>query len=304
MLDLPVARWVTSRRMPPPPPVVTAMRCREIIPSDLDQVIDLLTGGFQGPTRDAWAECIKRLSLHHTPAGYPKYGYVLENGGTLVGVLLLIFTERMIDGKPTVLCNESSYYVDPQFRPYAAILVHRLRRHKNATYVNVTSASDRWATLEAQGYRRFAQGVYLAIPALARTRGEVRIHPLSSTFDGRLDASDFDLLTEHTGYGCLSLVCEYQSRLYPFVFAIQRKYGVPFAYLIYSKSHNEFVNFAAAIGRYLIKQGIPLMLLDADGPIAGIPGRMTNRRPKYWRGPVRPRIGDLAYTEIPMFGFI
>ncbi len=136
---------------PPPLPAVLALRCREITPSDLEGVIDLLTVGFGRRPREFWANVVDRLTHHHTPAGFPKYGFMLENDDVPVGVLLLIFTERTIDGVATIWCGESSYYVDPRFRPYASIMVKRSHRYKDVTYLNLTTSSARSSTMEVQG---------------------------------------------------------------------------------------------------------------------------------------------------------
>ena len=66
------------------------------------------------------------------------------------------------------------------------------------------------------------------------------------------------------------------------------KSAIPCAQLIYCRDIADFVRFAGPIGR---------------GPIAGVAG--TYRRgtaPKYFRGPLRPRLGDLAYTEYALLG--
>jgi hypothetical protein len=50
-------------------------------------------------------------------------------------------------------------------------------------------------------------------------------------------------------------------------------------------------------------RGRPVIILDADGPIAGLAGRyFADTTPKYFRGPAAPRLGDLAYTEAALFG--
>ena len=191
----------------------TAVRCREITAADLDGVIDLLTVGFHRHRRVFWATVIDRLTQHHTPAGFPKYGFMLESDGVPVGVLLLIYTKRTIDGVGTIWCNESSHYVDPRFRPFASVLVKRLRRYKDVTYLNVTTAAHRASILEVQGYKRLAQGVYLAVPLLSWPRCKARVYPMATAFSERLEAFDSELLTKHASYGgCISLVCEHEGR--------------------------------------------------------------------------------------------
>ena len=45
------------------------------------------------------------------------------------------------------------------------------------------------------------------------------------------------------------------------------------------------------------------MIFDANGPVAGLTGIYTERRGrKYFKGPHRPRLGDLADTELVLYG--
>ena len=56
-------------------------------------------------------------------------------------------------------------------------------------------------------------------------------------------------------------------------------------------------------GRFLLLRGRPFVLIDANAPIRGLLGKyFQGRMPKYFKGPDRPRLGDLAYTETAMFG--
>ena len=70
----------------------------------------------------------------------PKFGYLLESGGDLVGVILLIFSS--IPGQDTskIRCNVSSWYVEPAFRSHASLLISQAIKHKNVTYVNISPA--------------------------------------------------------------------------------------------------------------------------------------------------------------------
>lgn len=297
--------WHRMFVSPKPLPSNLSIRCREIAPADLEGVINLLTIGFWRASRNYWVNVIDRLTQHPTPEGFPKYGYLLENNGVPVGALLLIFTARPINGATSVWCGESSYYVDPRFRPYAPLLVKRAHRHKDVTYLDLTASPDRWATLEVQGYKRLAVGMYLAMPVFCRSAVKARVSRVTCISNEGLEPFEIELLKTHANYGgCISVVCEYQGIVHPFVFAVRRRHGLPFAYLIYSRDRTDFDRFAGPLGRFLAKRGIFFTALDVDAPIAGVPGKFTDTflPPKFWNGPERPRVGDLAYTEIPMFG--
>ena len=101
-------------------PTTSRVRCRQIEETDLDAVLDLLVEGFPGQARAHWAEAMRQLAAHDTPAGYGKYGYLLECDGVVAGIVLLIFSK--IDGAAHVRCSVSSWYVRPSFRGYAALL--------------------------------------------------------------------------------------------------------------------------------------------------------------------------------------
>ena len=63
----------------------------------------------------------------------------------------------------------------------------------------------------------------------------------------------------------------------------------------------DFVRFAPQIGSYLGWRGRPFVLIDSKGPISGLPGKYFDGiASKYYKGPVSPRLGDLAYTELAM----
>ncbi len=279
------------------------LRCREIVNSDCQDVIALLTEGF-GRERDRgfWEQAMERLARHNTPPGFPRFGYMLDNAGTAVGVILQIFSQ--VPGSDGVRCSMSSWYVMPDFRMYGSLLISRALRHA-ATYTNVTPAPETWPLLEVQGFVRYCSGRVVAPLWLARGSDAARVLPFADgmTPDEHLTATDIALLRDHAGYGCISLVCDAGERRYPFVFAPRRRLGVGrIAGLIYCSAAATVPRFAGALGRYLARHGFPFVVLDADGPLPGVPGLYTDNRPKFFKGPDRPRLGDHAYSERAMFG--
>jgi hypothetical protein len=137
---------------------LTKIRCRQIGGTDVGGVVDLLARGFPNHGREFWARVLARLTEHPTPAGLPKYGYLLESDGAPVGVILLIFSTIRSGTGWTTRGNVSSWYVDPTFRGYAPFLVTQAVKHKNVTYLNVTPTQNTWPILDAQGYSRTATG--------------------------------------------------------------------------------------------------------------------------------------------------
>lgn len=279
------------------------IRCRPIAPSDIDRII-----AFRAREsvwrRASWAHVFRRLSEHATPAGFPKYGYLLESDGVPVGVLLLIYSA--VPGPAgQIRCSVSNWYVEPAFRGYAAMLVSHALTHRGVTYTNVTPTPHTWPILEAQGYARYCQGIMVSVPALSLRSARCRVEMVTPDMapDDGLASSERDLLLAHTNYDCFSLVCRTGDGSYPFIFTPRRKTAMlPFVHLAYCRDRADFIRFARPLGRFLMRRGIALVLVDSDGPIPGIAGKYVGNRPKYFKGPDRPRLGDLVYSEIAMFG--
>jgi hypothetical protein len=286
------------------------LRSREISEADLDSVADLLTRGFVGRSRQYWMQGLRRQAARDVPNGYPRFGYMLDNGGTAVGVLLLIYTSSDDRGEATIRCNLSSWYVDPAFRNYAALLTKIAQRHNEVTYLNISAATWTWPIIEAQGFRPYCSGLFFSIPALSPvTRGMTveTIAPDVNAVEG-LSGTEVELLTRHARYGCLSLVCRTPTGgPFPFILLpmrIRRGWIAPPAmHLIYCRDPAEFVECAGAIGRALIRHGKISVLLDANGPTAGLRGIFSRARGrKYFKGPRPPRLADLTDTELVLYG--
>lgn len=282
------------------------VQCREIVEADRAVVADLLTRGFDYTrTRAFWLHAFDSLSDRPTPAGYPRYGYALVADGVVVGVLLLIFARVSTASGPIVRCNVSSWYVEPAFRMYGTMLVSRSIKHRDVTYYNITPAPHTYPILEAQGYVRYCDGRFLAVPMLSArgTGGRVqRVTPDMKPGDD-LSAAEIDVLLQHQHYGCISVVCGPPGARQPFVFAPRRRYGVvSFGILVYCRTIDSFVQSARPLGLFLAARGIPLVILDANGPVRGLVGKYLESYPKYFKGSDRPALGDIAFSERAVFG--
>jgi hypothetical protein len=284
-------------------PKTSKIRCRQIADGDLDALVDLLERGFgRRRTRAFWQRALACLRTRAVPSGMPRYGYLLENDGAPVGVILLIFATT--PGADTPRANVSSWYVEPAFRSYAPLLVSQALKLKQITYLNISPAPHTWPILEAQGYKRYSNGILVALPALHRSGERVRLLAAEQTPDAPHAPLARDLMTEHTGFGCIGVWCVTAERALPFVFRPRMVKGfLPCAQLVYCDDVADFVRFAGPIGRFLAMWRRPFVILDANGPVAGLTSKyFAETTPKYFRGPVAPRLGDLAYTEAALFG--
>jgi hypothetical protein len=281
----------------------SAMRCRQIVDPDLSNVAELLEKGFPKRSRDYWFHVLERLAAHSTPTGMPKYGYLIESAGTPVGAVLLISSTIQENNPPTIRCNVSSWCAEPPFRSYAPLLISQATRGPNVTYFNISPAKHTQPIIEAQGFSRYSNGQFVAsvYPSIRRSIPAqiVGSHVYPNV---HFEPYERDLLLAHAKYGCISVWCTTRERAYPFVFLprIVRSI-VPCVQLIYCRHIEDFVRFARPIGSYLALRGRPFVLIDSNGPIHELAGTYYDGvAPKYFKGPIAPRLGDLAYTEAAM----
>jgi hypothetical protein len=282
-----------------------ALRCRQIGEADIAAIATLLARGFPKRSRQFWLQALGQLRRRESPSPLPKYGYLLENGGVPVGVLLLIGTTMQAGDAVVTRCNLSSWYAAPEFRAYASLLVSQAVRHKDITYLNVSPGLHTLPMIEAQGFLRYCDGIFVAMPIFNVFFGD-----RAKVLDARqqptvaFDPGEHKILLEHAALGCVSLWCVTSERAYPFVFR-QRVVEaiVPCVQMVYCRDITDFVRFAGPIGRFFALHGRLFVLVDANGPVPGLVGRFfPGKMPKYFKGPQRPRLGDLAYTEIPVLG--
>jgi hypothetical protein len=288
------------------PKTLPRVRFRQIADHDVNDVVELLTRSF-APRRSRafWQKVMARLAAHATPPGAPRYGYMLDDGSGPVGAVLMISAATPAGDGMQVRGNVSSWCVEPAFRSYASLLISQAISRKDVTYLNLTPEPHTRPILKAHRYTGYSAGVFVAaLPLHVFARGpHARILPADATPHASFTAFERQVLLDHAGYGCAALWIETEERAYPFVFRLRSLKGIPGAQLVYCRDVDDCVRFAGPLARYLIRRGRPLLLIDANGPIPGLIGKyFHDTMPRYFRGPQRPRLGDLAYTEIAMFG--
>ena len=280
-----------------------AVRRRSIGKDDLPAIIDLLCEGFAERPRRYWEAGLGRLAIRDAPESYPKFGYMLECAGEAVGVILLIFSHTDDDRSRPVRCNLSSWYVRPAFRAYATLLTAAASGLKEVTYINSSAAGYTWPILESQGFVRYGRGQFVAIPALGLSEFGAPVRRVRGAADAA-GLGEAELLVDHARSGCVSLICRSSAGEAPFVFVRWRLRGRPGMFrLLWCRDTADFVRCAGPIGRFLLRQGVALVAMDAIGAVPGLAGRyFAGAQPKFFRGPAPPRLNDLAFTETMIFG--
>ena len=285
------------------------VRCRLVTEGDIPAVIDLLGTGFRGRNRAVWVAGLRHMAERSIPGGTPRYGYCLEAGGKLVGIILLIASSRQVNGEPAVFCNVASWYVVPDYRAYAQLLVSMALRSKVTTYTNVSPAPHTWSIVENQGYTRYCSGLFFAAAALCPPQRGAALEALAE--GGHHPAHeampDYAMLRRHLEMGCKVVVVREDDRLTGFIFQRYRirsgTIALPGMLVLHAPDRAQLIRLTGNFGRHFMMNGAPFLAMDADGPVGGLRGIYTEARGrKYCKGPIRPALCDLADSEYAIFG--
>jgi hypothetical protein len=265
------------------------IRCRPIAESDLDEIADLLTRGFPRSLRSNWMRGFARWKNLPVIEDVPRYGYMLEGSFGPVGVVLLISSKR----GSQIVSNLSSWYVEPQWHAHSSLLMALATKIKYVTYLNASPAPHTWRTLQAQGFTpyNFGRSALFALPG----RGAV-----SDIIPD--DLAEAQLLRDHRAMGWTSLTVEKDGIVSPFVFKPRRldKPSLPVMDVMFCRGADELRRCAPALARHFLPQGRLGFLIDGDIE-AKLSHYVQGEEPRFFKGPYRPILGDLAYTEKALF---
>lgn len=274
-------------------PAISRVNIRQIVESDLHALSEMLTDGFRIHPRAFWSESLARIAARPAIAGMPRIGYVLETDCGLVGVILMLSTRR----NGHIVCNLSSWYVDRAYRrPHATSLPTMATSVDGPLYLNTSPADHTRKSMAAMGWLQYNFGRSVAFPALGPGAGRVS-EKIPDDLPERI------MLEDHRAWGCISVVCEKENAISPFIFRARRvtRFRFPIMELIYCRDTSDFERCGAALGRWFLARGSLGFILD--GKVKNMPSvYVDGKEPRLYKGPHRPRLNDLAYTEKVLVG--
>jgi acetoacetyl-CoA synthetase len=138
-----LAALIRDEKSEPPPNSKDHVTIRPATLADEAEVCQLLTTGFPE---------IRPANLWHRLFNYPwrlqpppTYGFVLSVEDKVVGYLGALYAEREINGQRGLICNLTSWYIDPQYRGWGSAMVDAMFEFDNkasykTTYTALTAA--------------------------------------------------------------------------------------------------------------------------------------------------------------------
>ena len=189
-------------------PRPSGISVRPATPADGAEICDLLKHCFG--RSGAAADGFPRLCTTNWLADNPTRGFVLTDGGRIVGYCGTIYSQREINGKTGIVCNYSSYYVAPAYRGrgLAQTLVAASARDERITYISHTPAPPTRRALESLGFAILDRGVLLlplGLNAETLWQSRVDIDVNERTVRASLGQAERRIYDDHASYDCLHM---------------------------------------------------------------------------------------------------
>jgi hypothetical protein len=257
-----------------------------LVPIDdarLGQAMDLLVRGFPRKPRRTWEVGIEQLRAHN-PTAAKSLGHLLIAKQRPAGVLLSIRGESVApDGARFNVTNLSSWYVEPEHRMLAPIMLHSILRTPATVFTDLTPSPRVIPMLPAFGFKPLNRGLSaIALPVVAaKAAPKTRVCDLASLPRDALEPRKHELLRRHAELGAIAGVLNVGNTWHPLLFLKRSLRCLPTAQLIYCESNAVLLENLAAVARFLLKQGRLMLIIDI--PLEGeVPGRyFLNRGMKF-----------------------
>jgi hypothetical protein len=267
----------------------------------LDTTLPILSRGFPALGRDAWSVGLDRLRRYGASTPQARAAYLLEADGREVGVMLAIPSKR-VDGGAAAhpVVNLSSWYIDPEHRWQAPRMLRSILGCNATLYTDLTPSPPVRAMIGRLGFRAWTEGTLLFALALfaLRSTGDSHVVPLRDLPLDAFPAPTRRMLDEHAGFDCLCGGLWDGNALHPLIFSRKIYRGIPAARLIFADARGIVLAHIAAISRFLIREKLLLLAVNADR-CERIPYSFFTPRtaPTFYKGPSAPAQCDFAYSE-------
>lgn len=195
-------------------------------------------------------------------------GYLLMQGDEAAGLMLTPATQRATAaGNSGLIVNLSSWYIRPSQRWRGVQMMKSILARHDAMFTDLTPTVEVQKLLPALGFEPVNSGIVVTpLPvAAALMAGGATVRDLDASDSDVLDNGLKDLFQAHRGIGCLAAVLQCAAGDVQLLFRPRKFKGLPAAKLIYCDDLEAFNTHLPGVARYLLGQGIVLLIHDDHG---------------------------------------
>ncbi|MGE3818647.1 MAG: hypothetical protein AB7I30_04380 [Isosphaeraceae bacterium] len=237
------------------------------------------------------------------------FGYVLVDGGKMIGMLGTLFSRRSIDGRDVRFCNLHNWYVTPEHRASSLLLMRPVLALREHVVTDLTATDEVVAISRRLGFATIERTALLLPPlppSPGRNSHEIELIDLTDQpdqADSALNATELRIFRDHQGIDCGHLLVRApEGRCYLVYSQIACRW-LPHCHIHHVSDATVFSRRHAAIRRRLLRDGGCYVALSS--PLLGgakLPLSIANGTcPWLVRSTSPPPTSlDSLYSEIPL----
>lgn len=273
--------------------------------ANLAHALDLLVRGFPRRPLRFWEQAVERIARYNRGSGQSSIGQFLVVRGKRVGVVLTLSGQsQQAGGERYGVANLSSWYIDPEYRRLAPLMLRNLVRDENTVFTDLTPSARVIPMLPPLGFRPLNAGIAaIALPVAALTRiGDARVSNLEDLEERVLTPDTRARLERNAEFGATAVVLSVGNKHCPLLFVSQTLRQLPAAQLIYCEDNSVLRKQIGAVARFLLKQGKLVLIVDIplDYQAPGV--HFLGRGLKFAKGGCFDNRTDYAGSELLVVG--
>lgn len=277
------------------------MKLRPIDDRDFGNALAVLTRGFPEKSEKFWAEGLQKILASPSRRDGEPVGVLMAMGGEDVGIVLTIPSERPGPGGAQHVFNLAAWYVDEKHRWLAPRMLQKVVA-KEAVFTDLTPSLAAQAINPRLGFEILNEGFQVfPLPWTAlRPRKQARVIAVDQA---QLPDDMRATLDRHAGLGCVVAVLQDGRHYHPLIFSRMTRRHLPGARIILTDSKKLIVDNLAVVSRFLLRNGMLFLLMDANRADAAAGGSITRwSAPTYVKGAIDRNRIDHTYSELIFLG--
>jgi len=233
----------------------------------------------------------------------PNLGFLLVAGNEILGFIGTVYARRLIQGKTVLVCNLSSFYVQPDYRGWSFALLEHALRDESVCYTSLTPSRTVVHMCEAMGFSYIERNKIILPPLLNATtlRGpSPRIIFDPEQVRALLDGEQRQIFDDHAPYDCLQLVLQSGAERAYLVVKRRKIRRLPVSDLVYCSAPSLVARHLERVKLAVIWRQRSVALTAEAGLFGALrPLGVVIRRPRLFRSSIlQAHEFDKLYSEL------
>jgi hypothetical protein len=252
-------------------------------------------------SRDVW----QRAFVSRWACQEDYFGHILTDGGRIVGMIGLLFSERPLGGSTARFCNLHCWNVNADYRSKSLALLKPIQELKHHTFTDFTAGRPVREIVKRLGFSVLDSNAIIMFPCLPNRGCEEEIHELAGVDDPRaseMSPADRQILQDHASIDCGHLLACAESEYCYVVYSRIAVHMLPYCLVHYISNNRLFAAHHIAIRNRLLGNCAARFVVveqrHLDGVRLPLAVRVCTNEKLYRSATVAPAEIDTLYSEM------